>query len=109
MAIFKRSSFSMDALEGIFEGYSDGETWNGWACPYFEYLEAERVLTASEKNGFVWSYDASHDRFIVRLAKDDPAVDAPETFEARTIGVGNTTIKVYPVGAYFWIWEECTS
>ena len=56
MGTFVNSSFTIDSIpEQMFEGYSDGDTWNGWACPYFERMVAEKVLRASEANGYRWT------------------------------------------------------
>lgn len=106
MPKFRKTKFGMDAIDGVYEGYTDGDTWNGWACPYFEYSEAERVLKASQVNGFLWSYDKSEDRFTVWNRAEYPAKDAPEVFRAAEIDAGGRSIRAYPVGAYTWIWEE---
>ncbi len=106
MAQFRKAQFGMDAIEGIYEGYTNGDTWNGWACPSFEYSEAERVLNASRINGFLWSYDNAKDKFIVWNKTEHPDKNAPEVFEAKEIDVEGHLIRVYPVGAYAWIWEE---
>ena len=42
----------MDALVGEFEGYTAGNTWNGWACPYFERQVAEAFLKPAIMNGY---------------------------------------------------------
>ncbi len=76
----------MDAVEGLFNGFTDGTTWNGWECPYFEYLEAERVLRASEKNGFIWAYDEAEDVFMVR-SKLDASDEAAYEVGAEIINV----------------------
>lgn len=102
---FHKTSFFMDSLQGrTFIGFSDGSDWNGWACPYFEKGEAERVLRNSESNGFRWSYDKDKDAFIVHH-QDDEDTDAPEVFEGTDIEFAGQLMRVYPVGAYSWIWE----
>lgn len=48
-----KTTFVIDSIpDAIFTGFTDGDDWNGWACPYFEKSEAECVLKASEANGF---------------------------------------------------------
>lgn len=103
MAIFERAEFQLDSIpDASFVGYSDGSDWNGFECPYFEYDTAREVLRRSEINGFEWSYDASDDTFIVsnNLTPDDE----PERFDGMTIEAEGLHIKVYPIGAYSWIW-----
>jgi hypothetical protein len=85
MTITHKMSFAIDAIDGAFDGYGDDDvSWNGWACPYFEYATAIDVLKRSESNGYTWSYDAVHDAFVVRHTAD-PAGYEPEIFESLTI------------------------
>jgi hypothetical protein len=105
-SVIHASSFTMDSLPNMFfEGYSDGSDWNGWACPYFEKAEAERVLAASEPNGFVWQFDETQDAFVVRNSNDDEEYE-PEIFEGTILNIDGNMVKVYIVGGYSWIWEE---
>ncbi len=101
-----KATFSIDSIpDTTFDGYTNGDTWNGWACPYFEKSEAERVLQASEANHYIWSYDSNQDAFIVR-SNDDPEDYEPEIFEAvRRHVEGGGEVIVYGIGAYSWIWE----
>lgn len=88
--------FIIDSLNGIFEGYTLDENWNGWACPRFTYEQGLFVLTAcqqADQHGF---YDAANDRFVVSFN------DEEESYEAEEID----GLKVYPIGARNWIWEE---
>jgi hypothetical protein len=105
-ANFGISRFCLDSLTGNFEGFTNGDSWNGWACPYFERAIAQTVLEASVANGYVWSYDAERDSFVVRSA-DDPEDYEPEEFQGVTVEIDGEALKLYPVGAYAWIWEEC--
>ena len=67
---FQSARFSIDSLpETIFEGFTTGETWNGWACPYFTHKVAVTVLEASRNNGYLWSYDVEADAFEVHLRR----------------------------------------
>lgn len=100
-----RAHFRMDALGNeVFEGFTDGSDWNGWACPFFVKAVAEKVLKASEKNGYLHSYDKEKDAFIVTNT-EDPEDYEPEIFEATKITIDNEEVVVYPIGAYYWIWE----
>lgn len=102
MAKFTKADFVMDSLPGaVFTGYTDGDEWNGWACPYFERAQAEQVLRASEANGFRWRYESERDAYVV----DSDRSDTSEVFVGTDIQVNGNSIRVYPVGAYSWIWE----
>lgn len=87
-----------------FEGFTKDETWNGWACPYFTFEQARKVLKnynqlrqITGQNDFA-QYDLAVDAFV--FPADDE--EETETFDAVTAN-GQ---KYYPVGAYCWIWEE---
>ena len=104
---FKRAAFCIDALpDQSFSGFSNGYTWNGWACPYFEKQTAEAVLRASEANGYSWEYNADTDAFLVRSKEDSPEYE-PEEFSGQDIESDGEKILVYAIGAFSWTWETC--
>ncbi len=107
MSSLQKASFSIDSIPDlIFEGYANDTMWNGWACPYFEKSEAERLLQASEANGYVWLYDSEHDAFTVR-SEDDPEDYDPEVFRAVRMAVEDKAeATLYGIGAYSWVWER---
>src|SRR4051812_22468189 len=58
-SLCRYASFWLEGVDGVFEGWTDGRHWNGWAMPHFERSEAERVARA-----FAGCYDANRDAFI---------------------------------------------
>jgi hypothetical protein len=109
MGNWMNSNFSIDSiLRQTFEGYTQGASWNGWACPYFERTIAERVLRASEANNYNWRYDSESDAFIVQ-SKDDPEDYDPEVFNGVKINIADMEIVVYGIGAFSWVWEEIST
>lgn len=72
------------------------ETWNGWACPYFERSEAERMNNwlPNLDNGL--GYNPTTDAFTTRY---DP--DAIETFK----GIDINDLHLYPIGNGSWMWS----
>ena len=87
------------------QGYTKGDDWNGWATPYFEFEVAIQVAKDSSRlnDGTRDAYDEAHDAF---LYEDAAYPDEPVIFEAITIEVDGQEKKVYPVGTYYWTWEE---
>lgn len=87
-----------------FEGFTRDEHWNGWACPYFNFEQAQEVLKnhnelrhiVGQKN--LAFYDAATDAFVFPSSDGDDL----ETFTAFQ----ENNQKYYPVGAFCWIWEE---
>jgi hypothetical protein len=88
-----------------FSGYTKGDTWNGWACPYFEKDVAEQIAKHhgeihryDDEEGYWAEYDAERDVF----AFHDTQYEEPREFGAVEIDDKN----LYPVGAYCWTWVE---
>jgi len=103
---FQRADFAIEALENVsFQGFTRGESWNGWACPYFSHDTARAVLAASEQNGYSWCYDGDADAFFVRHA-DDPEGFA-EKFSALKAAIDGQDTALYAIGAYSWAWVAC--
>ena len=71
------------------------EEWNGWACPYFEKSEVERMAAwlLEFDDGLV--YSTEDDTFTTTY---DP--DLPEAFKGEDVD----GMHLYPIGAGSWIW-----
>lgn len=106
----RKSAFWLDPMENqddnAFEGYTTGELWNGWATPAFAIEEAHRLLDSLKRmkvaSGY---YDPKSDSFVI-------SYEGPEKYTGQYItvdtgaAIGITRIKVYPIGAYAWMWQE---
>ena len=71
------------------------EDWNGWACPYFERAEVERMAAWLPEFDDSLVYDEESDAFRTTY---DP--DLVETFSGTDID-GR---RLYPIGAGSWTW-----
>ena len=103
----RASMFYLDALDGKeYRGYTTGETWNGWACPYFTFEEAKRIAEnqeilnqiVSDDEKYEGKYIESEDKFSFYEPYNDEWYD----FEAVDIN-GK---KLYPIGTRYWTWSE---
>ena len=94
----KRASFTLETFPGKrFFGFTNGEDWNGWACPYFTFQEAQRIAELhNELPGNFAYYQKEKDSFVFKF-NDDPE-------EYPTVSFGETNL--YPIGNGSWIWEE---
>jgi len=94
----KSAEFRADFFgEEIFSGFTKGETWNGWACPYFSYEQGQRILTVyKEKLKAKGWYETKEDKFFFELYEEK------EEYSAEII----SGQKLYPIGSGVWIWEE---
>lgn len=109
-ANLRSGRFIIDGLPGIYEGFTRGETWNGFAVPYFPLAEARRIADdyAAQPADLDGQTEAEYDadRDLVRLY--DPSSGewgeyGPVTLETGTDG---GSCVLYPIGSRFWTWEE---
>lgn len=110
MTLIEATRFSLDPLPNeVFQGFSDGRTWNGWACPYFTKDQADRLVTAWERHGYQAAYNAQADVFKfgpLDTVGDSAAVDLNDPEEAEQFGAVEVDgRKLYPIGAGAWIWD----
>lgn len=98
------ATFSIDFIaDKIFAGYTRGETWNGFSCPYFTFEQAQLLAGEWSKTGYTARYDATTDAFIFGVdTGGGPDQEDIDSFAA--VEIAGT--KYYPVGAGCWIWES---
>ena len=94
---FTKGLFSMDCIEENLEGFSYGNTWNGWACPYF--TKENGLLIAELMPNFGMTYDEENDRFVAE--SDDYDRD-----EWESVIIDGA--KYYPIGNCSWCWYDMT-
>lgn len=90
--------FEISSVQGPYEGWTSGERWNGWACPYFSREVGLKIAADYTSSGpcFLAEYDAEEDCFRFY----DPDHEEWEAFGAMEVG----TRQVYPIGTHFWTW-----
>jgi hypothetical protein len=83
--------------ETSFSGRSTGQTWNGWACPYFSFAEGSRIVSAQNKIAPETAYyDDGNDSFVFKFD------DEVEQYQAEKID----GLTLYAIGSSVWVWEE---
>lgn len=107
---FSVGKFVLDAANekgfiGPFEAWSDGEEWNGWAAPFFERAEADRVLSEIRATGGQGNFDAAQDVFNFF----DRATEEWQESPSEVIGTPSGSRTVYGIGAGDWIWDYAES
>jgi hypothetical protein len=91
-----------------FRAWTTGALWNGWATPYFEKKEADRVLVelASSPEDEGGPHRAYHDRardaYVVQWY--DSPKEGVDVWKAETITTPKGKRKVYGIGAYAYTW-----
>ena|ERR1035437_2564603 len=96
--LFRRRRFTLADGESSFDGWSNGELWNGWETPRFEFAACQEILKClgDEEARF----DEKADAFVTVSNGEEEVWPA----EGITMTDGSR-MKVYPLGAGSWIWE----
>lgn len=85
----------MDCFEENLDGFTYGYTWNGWACPYFDFENAKKLIDLFPDFGM--RYDADADKFIAESEHYDREEWQSEIIDGK---------KYYPIGSHSWCWFE---
>jgi hypothetical protein len=83
-----KGTFSLD--EKSYDGYTFGEKWNGFECPYFEKDVADQIM--KDMDG--------------RFENDTYKFEGSEDFEPQDIDTEDGKKKVWAIGAYSWTWSN---
>lgn len=98
-ALFRQARFSLMDSEDHFTGWANGENWNGWAMPHFEFVEAQRLIAWLKDDKA--RYDAERDAFVTQSQDGEE-----ELWAAQAIAITDgSSIKVHPIGAGSWCWD----
>jgi hypothetical protein len=99
-ALFRRGRFVLGDSKEYFDGWTDGRCWNGWEMPRFEKKEAERLIRGLGDRRA--RFDATRDAFLT-ISQDGEE----EIWAGEQIAISDgSAVRVYPVGAGSWIWDE---
>ena len=103
---YSLGKFVLDRLSekgyiGPFDAWSTGEEWNGWAAPFFERPEAERVLREFIATGGEGKFDVAQDTFHFL---DDASKEWQE-YEGESVTTPLGSRTVYAIGVGDWIWD----
>lgn len=69
----RKTKFYIGESENIYEGYTDGRLWNGWACPYFTKEVADEMMADHNE---VMYYEERLDAYIVVDSNHDNLIDS---------------------------------
>ena len=102
MTVLKRVFYIEDSP--LFEGFTEGETWNGWQCPSFTLDIAKNVISMwADDDETSAYYDERLDMFlVVGSISTEPEV---EIYASKTIEYQGESIKVYSIGSQSLCWD----
>jgi hypothetical protein len=100
-----------------FDGFTFGNIWNGFACPYFTLEVGHRIVEATNSAASEWLkrdptfnalhglYDSQRDAFmfyqVLEAGSQNPEQDW-DIFPAEVINEQ----KLYPIGTGGWAWSQ---
>lgn len=98
-----------------YDGYTFGDTWNGWASPLFTFDVAKKVLQHSvavenerlpNDDKCSYRYNKEKDVFTYKLAEaySEPGGWKYE-YKGQDIEYKGQKLHVYPIGAWEWCWR----
>ena len=84
----------------IYEGYTNGDHWNGWACPWFIKEVADQI--AKEVNAdapyCTMHYDKENDAFIYKgYGEEEVGIFKGKDIHGK---------HLYPIGTAYWMWDK---
>lgn len=94
--------FHIEGFTHTYEGFTWGNTWNGWERPYFTIDVAHHLIDAMLRDCDVSYYDAEKDMFVVKFDEED----CGEEFYGSDIVYQGKTYHVYDIGNGSWCWDE---
>jgi hypothetical protein len=98
----QRTIFTIDGVVPAYIGYTDGDTWNGWATPYFEKDQAMRLMEDYNKNTeSPMFYNEEFDTFY-HFGTDGYS---GEMWKGEKHQTAEGIKTLYGIGAYCWIWD----
>ena len=90
-----KKSFSIDGSDNTYEGYTLGQTWNGFDCPYFSLSQALKIVSDMDCLQF-------DDRMINII--DNTYTEEVENIEPCVLETVDGGLIVYPIGLNAWCW-----
>jgi hypothetical protein len=100
--MLKKTVFTICDEPIAYIGFTEGKLWNGWATPYFEKAEADKVMEEfNECAEFPMQYDEVYDQFYNYVEGYDDYEFWKGADYVTTEGIKH----LYGIGAYCWIWD----
>ena len=107
------ATFALDAFgDRYFHGFTEGQHWNGFACPLFPLEEALRLTLINNATTYCGriEYDPARDAFLFYENEDesDAGNQSDAGVEPQVYAAANIDgMKLYAIGAFGWTWDKC--
>ena len=93
-------SIDTDYLDALPCLVDSSERWNGWACPFFGRVAADRIVRTVENDDYTrifWDGDT----VVVVSNPGDPTDEYVDRIDGTVID----GVRYWPIGAYSWTWS----
>lgn len=82
----------------IYDGYTNGNHWNGWACPWFTREVADQISREVNDGYSSMVYNKANDCFIYKGYRNEGS----DIFKGKDIRGKH----LYPIGTAYWMWDK---
>lgn len=93
--VLARVECTIDDVEHYAGYYDDTKDWNGFLCPWFTLEEG---LKMCESDTLSLRYDKMEGIFVDKWTFEEFEPHVKQTIDGPKI--------LYPIGAYYWAWDE---
>ncbi len=101
----QKAIFTIDG-EGGFTGFTRGQTWNGWECPYFTKEVAEQVFQFFMNSDCKLWYVEEVDTYYMSLQWfGETEEEDVEYWQGHEYIIDGEKVVLYSVGAFSWTWD----
>lgn len=105
LGLAKPGNFTLEEDENSYKGYYfEGQEWNGWAIPYFEYSEAKRLIQ-DQKGGRIYGPDKKIKEQGWWVSGETNAPADIHTYMGTKIQTIDGEKEVYSIGGFEWTWS----
>lgn len=92
-----KSLFTINGIEAIFEGYTDGSDRYGFVYPWFTKEVADEIMRVANKKGKDMRYRKDADAYALFVNNE---------IDEYCVGQDIDGLHLYLIGAACWIWHD---
>lgn len=106
MLKLRKGLFTIDGCGKVFEGYTAGERWNGWACPRFKKEVGHEIISVMNTEDCPAFYNEQEDTFEFTVTPGSKDQNDIDSFGPYSVEIDGKIERLYPIGAWAWTWVE---
>lgn len=99
----RKAKFAICDDDRRYVGYTNGDLWNGWACPYFTLEVGKQICEDFTDDDYKFYYKKDEDAFFIYGVEEDHVSEIGSSYNVMTV---DGELKLYDIGAFNWVWDE---